>query len=92
MYRKDLIERLLDNPVGIGELAAEYGLTTRAMAGELEHLRRSFRNESYRLVVLPAQCRRCGFRFDADKLTKPGKCPECRSTWIQEPAVRVERA
>jgi hypothetical protein len=91
VFRKDLIDTLLDNPTGINELAQTFGVTPKAMAGELEHLRQSFRNEPYRLVVYPARCRRCGFEFHRDHLTKPGKCPECRGTWIHEPRVLVER-
>ena len=91
MYRKDLIDALLDNPTGINELAAAFGLGQREMAGELEHLRRSFRNEPLRLVIHPAECRKCGFTFNPDHLTKPGKCPSCRGTWIHEPRVAVER-
>lgn len=91
MYRKDLINTLLDHPIGINELAGAFGLNEREMAGELEHLRQSFRNEPYRLVVLPATCRKCGFNFDRDRLTKPGKCPRCWGTWIQEPRIGVER-
>ncbi|MFP4561307.1 MAG: transcriptional regulator [Thiohalorhabdus sp.] len=96
MFRKDLIPMLRDNPMGVGELARTTGLRPRdlagELAGELEHLRQSLRNEACRLVILPATCRKCGFTFDADKLTKPGKCPRCRGTWIQEPRVKIEKA
>lgn len=91
MFRKDLIDVLLDNPTGINELAEAFGLTPREMAGELEHLRQSFRNEAYRLQVFPATCRQCGFTFNPEHLTKPGKCPECRGTWIRQPRITVER-
>jgi len=90
MFRKDLIPLLLDHPREVGELARTLGLRQRDMAGELEHLRHSLRNEPLRLVITPATCRKCGFTFPADKLTKPGKCPKCRSTWIHEPLVAVE--
>ncbi|MFB6261502.1 MAG: transcriptional regulator [Thiohalorhabdaceae bacterium] len=90
MFRKDLINALLNQPTGINELARHFGLGEREMAGELEHLRQSFRNEPYRLVVHPATCRKCGFTFGSDRMTKPGKCPRCWSTWIQEPRIGVE--
>ena len=91
MFRKDLIDALLDHPTGIGELSREFGLDAREMAAELEHLRQSFRNEPYRLRVFPATCRKCGFTFDRERLTKPGKCPRCWSTWIHEPRIGVEK-
>lgn len=91
MFRKDLTDALLDNPTTIGELARAFDLSPKEMAGELEHLRQSFRNEPYRLRVFPAACRKCGFEFDRERLTKPGKCPRCRGTWIHEPRFLVER-
>ncbi len=90
MYRKALIDLLRENPIEVAELARSYGISEREMAGEIEHLRQSFRNEPYRLVVFPARCRKCDFVFDRDHLTKPGKCPDCRGTWIQAPRIKVE--
>ncbi|MFA9460652.1 transcriptional regulator [Thiohalorhabdus methylotrophus] len=92
MYRKDLILMLRDNPMGVGELAQALGMRGKDVADELTHLRQSLRNEPYRLEVIPAVCRKCGFTFSADKLTKPGKCPECRGTWIHEPRVWIVAA
>jgi predicted Zn-ribbon and HTH transcriptional regulator len=30
-----------------------------------------------------------GFTFGDDKLSKPGKCPECRGTLFYEPQIRI---
>jgi hypothetical protein len=38
----------------------------------------------------PARCRSCGFEFSVEKLSKPSKCPECHSTWLQEPRIGIE--
>ena len=35
-------------------------------------------------------CRACGFEFDEDKLSKPGKCPACRASRIFEPQISLE--
>ena len=32
---------------------------------------------------------KCGFVFAAQKLLKPGKCPQCRSTWLEEPVIEI---
>jgi len=38
------------------------------------------------VVMDPPRCKKCGFIFKNMKhLGKPGKCPKCKSTWI-EPA------
>jgi len=48
---------------------------------------------AYRLVVVPAQCERCGFAFrKRGRLKRPGKCPLCRSESVQEPLFSVESA
>jgi hypothetical protein len=92
MRRRDLIDLLLDRPMAAGELARALDLRPRELAAELEHLRQSLRHEPYRLEVDPARCRKCGFTFDPDKLSKPGKCPRCRGTWIREPRIWVSTA
>ncbi|MDP2645248.1 MAG: hypothetical protein Q8P24_09935 [Desulfobacterales bacterium] len=38
------------------------------------------------LIVDPAECRKCGFVFeDRERVKKPGKCPKCKSTFIEAP-------
>jgi transcriptional regulator len=51
---------------------------------------RSARAAGHRIVVIPARCKTCGFLFDEDRLTKPGKCPSCRGSRIFEPQIAVE--
>jgi len=53
---------------------------------------RSARSAGHRVVVQPARCRGCGFTFDEDKLSKPGKCPACRGTRLFEPQISIERS
>lgn len=59
------------------------------LAQDIEHLRRSLRHSDLELVVDPARCRKCGFLFRADKLRRPGKCANCRSTWISDPLIGI---
>ncbi len=89
MYRKKLIELLQEKEWTVRELAGRFGVDEREIETELEHVRRSLKREGLRLEVEPARCRKCGFVFRKETLSKPGKCPECRSTWIAEPRVRI---
>lgn len=91
MYRKDLLELLLQRPYTVAELAQLLDSDPRTVEEDLGHLFKSLRHAPYRAVTEPGRCRRCGFVFKADKRRKPGKCPQCRGTWIQPPTVRVER-
>lgn len=90
MYRKGLITLLLNNPTSLAEIARQLDMLPRDTEDDLRHLRKSLRHSSeYRLVVHPAHCRKCGFRFNPDKLHKPGKCPQCHQTWIEEPRLEI---
>lgn len=89
MYRKDLIDLLLDNPTSLAEIARDLEIPIKDVEDDLHHLEKSLKYSDYRLVVHPASCRKCGFKFKEEKLHKPGKCPRCHETWIQEPLLEV---
>lgn len=91
MYRKELIDELLERPCSIPELASLKDAEPGAVKEDVQHLLRSLAHMPYRAVIERAECRKCGFRFGEDKITKPGKCPRCRETWIQEPRITLER-
>ena len=90
-FRKQLLEVLAAEPRTASSLARELGLHRRDIEDDLRHLVRSARAAGHKVVVEPARCKSCGFRFDEDKLSKPGKCPQCRSTWLFEPLLRIEK-
>jgi predicted Zn-ribbon and HTH transcriptional regulator len=56
---------------------------------DVGHLRKTLKQSAYRLDVTAAECRKCGFVFSTEKLSKPSKCPQCRSTWLEEPVVQI---
>ncbi len=87
-FRKDIVE-MLATPRTASSLAHELGLERGEIDDDLAHAIRSARAAGHRVVVEPARCRKCGFVFDESKLTKPGKCPECRSTWLYEPLISI---
>ena len=88
--RKQLVEYLSREPRSVSGLAREMGLSRADVEDALRHMIRSARAAGHRIVVVPARCRSCGFTFDEDKLTKPGKCPSCRNSRIFEPQISVE--
>jgi predicted Zn-ribbon and HTH transcriptional regulator len=91
MFRKGLINTLLDTPMTVSDIARLMELSPRDVEEDLRHMTRSLKRSEYRLRVRPASCRKCGFEFGADKLRKPGKCPRCHATWIREPLLEVTR-
>ncbi len=72
------------------DLSALVGISEKDVAGHLEHLEKSLRAGGAALEVIPSECLACGFVFkDRKRLTRPGSCPECRSTRIEPPAFRI---
>lgn len=92
MFRKDLLTMLSGQPRSVSSIARELGLRRADVEDDLRHMIRSARAAGHRVVVEPARCRACGFTFDENTLSKPGKCPRCRATWLYEAQVRVEDA
>ena len=90
MFRKDLIDMLLGNPMTVSQIAQLVDESPSRIVDDLNHLFRSLKHVEYKAVVEPARCRACGFRFSEQKLTKPSKCPECKSSWVQEPKIGIE--
>jgi predicted Zn-ribbon and HTH transcriptional regulator len=83
---------LAREPRSVSSLAREMGLSRGDVEDALLHMIRSARAAGHRIVVVPARCRSCGFTFDDTRLTKPGKCPECRNSRIFEPQIGVDTA
>lgn len=91
MFRKDLIPLLLENPMTVRDIARVTGEAPGDIVSDLEHLLKSLKHTEYEAVVTPARCRKCGFQFGLEKMSKPSKCPECHGTWLIEPRVAVEQ-
>jgi predicted Zn-ribbon and HTH transcriptional regulator len=87
--RKDLLQMLSIEPRSVSSIARELGLRRGDVEEDLRHAIRSARAAGHEIVVLPARCRACGFTFSEDKLSKPGKCPECRESRIYEAQIRI---
>src|SRR2546421_2547433 len=65
---------LLAEPRTVSSLAHELRLTRPEVEDHVRHLIRSARATGRRVAVEPAKCRSCGYLFNEDKITKPGKC------------------
>src|SRR5438876_398738 len=83
--RRQLIELLSDTPRSLSSIAREMGLGRGDAEADLRHALRSAAAAGHRIDVIPARCKDCGFVFDADRLTKPGRCPSCKGSRLFEP-------
>jgi predicted Zn-ribbon and HTH transcriptional regulator len=94
--RQETIRAALHRALGRGpatarDLSMEVAIRERDVAEHLAHLSRSLSRKNERLVVEPASCIACGYRFtERTRLERPGACPRCRSTRIDPPVFRIE--
>ena len=73
----------------MSSIARELGLKRGDVEDDLRHAIRSARASGRRVLIEPARCRSCGFAFGEDKLSKPSRCPSCRSERLFEAQIRM---
>ena len=57
----------------------------------LEHVRRTMAGQGRKLTVQPFACLKCGYVFkERQRFTRPGRCPQCRETYLEEPLYVLE--
>jgi predicted Zn-ribbon and HTH transcriptional regulator len=89
--RQALREEMRDFALTARELSARVSIREREVAEHLAHLARSLPREGERLVVEPARCVGCGFRFEKrERFTRPSRCPVCRGERIEAARFTVE--
>jgi predicted Zn-ribbon and HTH transcriptional regulator len=85
--RRQLLDALGPTPRSLSDLATQFGVARRDIEDALPHIMRTARAAGIPLLVVPARCRLCGFTFDASRLSKPGRCPQCRGASLHEPLI-----
>lgn len=89
--RETLRKALREGPASARDLSALAGIREKDVAEHLGHLARSLPHAGERLVVEPARCVSCDYRFsDRARLTRPGACPRCRSTRLEPQVFRLQ--
>ena len=86
------LREVLTLPRTTSWLARELGMRRADVEEDLRHAIVSARAAGESVVIEPAKCKACGFLFDTDRMSKPGKCPACRGTRIFEPLVSISAA
>lgn len=81
--RQGIIDLLVGETLNARDISAGVHISEKDVYDHLEHIRRSKPKE---LVVIPAECRSCGFVFQKrERLKKPGRCPLCHKESIRAP-------
>ncbi len=89
--RQEIIAELSEGPCSARDVSAAVGIPEKDVTGHLEHIRKTIAQSGRRLVIMPAECKKCGFVFSKrEKLKRPGKCPLCKGESISEPHFVIE--
>ncbi len=84
--RRNIMEMISKRPASVRDISIELGISEKEVFYHLPHIQKSLGPKKKKLKVYPPLCIACGYEFkDRKRLTKPGKCPKCRSERIQSP-------
>lgn len=88
--RQTLAEALRGGEYSAHELSRLVGIPEKTVADHLAHLAQSLPRHGERLVVTCPECLHCGYHFTGRaRLTRPSRCPQCRSTHLAQPTFRI---
>lgn len=92
--RQRLIDLLTGARLSSFQLAQMLGIPERQVEDHLPHVVKTIaRDKTKKFILDPARCQDCDFVFrDRTKLTRPSRCPQCRSEDIASPRYGVEPA
>lgn len=88
--RQQIIEILKEGEMSALDLSRLIGIREKEVYEHLEHIKKTITGQEERFIVTPASCLKCGYIFkDRSRLTKPGRCPECKGTRLSRPVYRI---
>ncbi|WP_246987350.1 transcriptional regulator [Halorientalis marina] len=87
--RQRIADRLRTEAMSAAAIARDFEVDTATAVSHVEHIAKSLENEDEQLMVAPPTCRDCGFEDFDDLLNRPGRCPDCKSESVEEPAFRI---
>ena len=91
--RQQIIDILSQNEMTASDLSHTLGIKEKEVHEHLPHIFRSAAARGWTLEILPSECLNCGFVFkNRKRFTPPGRCPHCKSTYIQKPNIRLSES
>ncbi|HKT34062.1 MAG TPA: hypothetical protein VJR03_04470 [Nitrospira sp.] len=90
--RQRMVGLLTGSRLSSYQLAQLLGIPERQVEDHLAHVVKTIaRDRERRFVLEPSRCQDCDFLFrDRTKLTRPGRCPRCRSEGISAPRYGID--
>jgi len=90
MNRLELSKALRLREWAAAELARHFHVPAGEIVEDLRHIQKSLKHSDESITVDPAECRKCGYCFSADKLNKPSRCPSCKGNRIRPPLLEIK--
>ncbi|MGD8256037.1 MAG: transcriptional regulator [Desulfobacterales bacterium] len=88
--RQQIISLLSQKEMDARALSREVRIREKEVYDHLVHIARSLAGKGKKLTVRPSRCLLCDYVFENRKrLTRPGRCPRCRSTRLQNPVFSI---
>jgi predicted Zn-ribbon and HTH transcriptional regulator len=88
--RQQMIVLLSKEDMGARELSQAIGIREKEVYEHLSHIARSVAAQRKKLIIQPFRCLVCGYVFqDRKRFTRPGRCPGCKKSHIQEPRYQI---
>lgn len=86
------MQLIAEGPRSSRELAELIGVPERQIEDHLAHIVRTVaRDRARRFILEPSACQDCGYVFrERTRLTRPSRCPRCRSEAISAPRYGIE--
>jgi len=90
-HRQEIIRLLEQGSLSARDLSRALSIREKEVYDHLQHVRRSMAGQGRKLVVRPFACLNCGYVFkERQRFTRPGRCPQCRETYLEEPLYALE--
>ena len=89
--RHQIIEALKEDNLSALDLSQLIGIREREIYDHLDHIKKTIISKRGSFVVTPPSCVKCGYIFtQRSRLTKPGRCPQCKGTRLTRPTYKIE--
>lgn len=89
--RQQIIDLLQQEALTALEISQAVRVAEKDVYRHLAHIEKTMAGQGRKLAFNPCTCLACGFTFtQRRRLTRPGRCPQCRKSRIDNPLFRIE--
>lgn len=89
--RREIADVLEGRTLSARDISGAVRISEKDVYEHLSHIQKTINKRDYKLIITPAECKKCGFVFrKRERLKKPGKCPICRGEAIEGPLFSIQ--